>query len=259
MKIPAPRQSSEADIEALQALCEHMAGFGSDVSVEWLDGYLTALVAGPRPIPQAEWLPAIFDGNFERAYPDPDAAAPALAAMAKRLTVLASHLHPESLSEQPDDIRLSPLMLTFDDAARQALVDAGHLSDEEALDALQTGAEWASGFSDAIQDFVGDWPEADEDTDEGRWYDNCLTRLMALLMPSSELAPYLAGEYPGQTVSRDELIDEALFAAQDLRLYWIDQQPKPATRVVAAKPGRNDPCHCGSGKKFKKCHGAAEV
>jgi uncharacterized protein len=22
------------------------------------------------------------------------------------------------------------------------------------------------------------------------------------------------------------------------------------------KIGRNDPCHCGSGKKFKKCHGA---
>lgn len=24
----------------------------------------------------------------------------------------------------------------------------------------------------------------------------------------------------------------------------------------ANKVGRNDPCHCGSGKKFKKCHGA---
>jgi len=24
----------------------------------------------------------------------------------------------------------------------------------------------------------------------------------------------------------------------------------------AAKIGRNDPCHCGSGKKYKKCHGA---
>jgi preprotein translocase subunit SecA len=23
------------------------------------------------------------------------------------------------------------------------------------------------------------------------------------------------------------------------------------------KIGRNDPCWCGSGKKFKKCHGAA--
>ncbi len=28
---------------------------------------------------------------------------------------------------------------------------------------------------------------------------------------------------------------------------------KPAT--ATKKPGRNDPCHCGSGKKFKKCHG----
>jgi preprotein translocase subunit SecA len=27
--------------------------------------------------------------------------------------------------------------------------------------------------------------------------------------------------------------------------------------VVANKVGRNDPCPCGSGKKYKKCHGAA--
>jgi len=26
--------------------------------------------------------------------------------------------------------------------------------------------------------------------------------------------------------------------------------------VAPTLPGRNDPCHCGSGKKFKKCHGA---
>ena len=25
-----------------------------------------------------------------------------------------------------------------------------------------------------------------------------------------------------------------------------------------AKPGRNDLCHCGSGKKYKKCHAALE-
>ncbi|KAB2893057.1 MAG: hypothetical protein F9K40_17435, partial [Kofleriaceae bacterium] len=25
----------------------------------------------------------------------------------------------------------------------------------------------------------------------------------------------------------------------------------------APKVGRNDPCPCGSGKKYKKCHGAA--
>jgi hypothetical protein len=25
------------------------------------------------------------------------------------------------------------------------------------------------------------------------------------------------------------------------------------------KIGRNDPCHCGSGKKYKRCHGAQEA
>jgi hypothetical protein len=27
---------------------------------------------------------------------------------------------------------------------------------------------------------------------------------------------------------------------------------------VSATPGRNDPCHCGSGKKYKQCHLAAD-
>ena len=30
-----------------------------------------------------------------------------------------------------------------------------------------------------------------------------------------------------------------------------------APRVTGEKVGRNDPCPCGSGKKYKKCHGAA--
>jgi preprotein translocase subunit SecA len=28
-------------------------------------------------------------------------------------------------------------------------------------------------------------------------------------------------------------------------------------RRVEPKLGRNDPCSCGSGRKYKKCHGAA--
>ena len=34
------------------------------------------------------------------------------------------------------------------------------------------------------------------------------------------------------------------------------EEPKQAPRPLAAKVGRNDPCPCGSGKKYKKCHGA---
>jgi len=32
--------------------------------------------------------------------------------------------------------------------------------------------------------------------------------------------------------------------------------PAPKAPVAAGGVGRNDPCPCGSGKKYKKCHGA---
>jgi uncharacterized protein YecA (UPF0149 family) len=32
--------------------------------------------------------------------------------------------------------------------------------------------------------------------------------------------------------------------------------PASATATPSMKAGRNDACPCGSGKKFKKCHGA---
>ena len=42
------RNSSEADIAALEQVCERLANFGADVSLEWVDGYLTALLASRR-------------------------------------------------------------------------------------------------------------------------------------------------------------------------------------------------------------------
>jgi len=32
--------------------------------------------------------------------------------------------------------------------------------------------------------------------------------------------------------------------------------PQPVTKSMGAKIGRNEPCFCGSGKKYKQCHGA---
>jgi uncharacterized protein len=148
-------------------------------------------------------------------------------------------------------------MWAYDDAARAEVVAAGHMAADEAADLMQTGALWAEGFSDAIEAFADDWPEPDVETEEGRWYDDCLMRVMALMLPQAELTEYLAENYAGETIEREQLVDEACFGVQDLRVYWIDHAPKPATRRVAAAPGRNDPCPCGSGKKFKKCHGAS--
>jgi hypothetical protein len=45
---------------------------------------------------------------------------------------------------------------------------------------------------------------------------------------------------------------EPVFAA-DASEEPEEPQPQPEP---ASKPGRNDPCPCGSGKKYKKCHGA---
>jgi uncharacterized protein len=61
-------------------------------------------------------------------------------------------------------------------------------------------------------------------------------------------------------------------SVQNIHRYWVEQrrlqierggmpgvmaQREPLRR--APKVGRNDPCPCGSGKKYKRCHGAVEV
>ena len=59
-----------------------------------------------------------------------------------------------------------------------------------------------------------------------------------------------------QSLTQEQMTDpnQAAAAAQDTRA----QQPR--TPIIKDKlPGRNDPCPCGSGKKFKQCHGKGIV
>ena len=43
----------------------------------------------------------------------------------------------------------------------------------------------------------------------------------------------------------------------DAHDYWLQRRLTPNTvRREQPKVGRNEPCPCGSGKKFKQCHGA---
>lgn len=59
----------------------------------------------------------------------------------------------------------------------------------------------------------------------------------------------------GQEQKHHEIAD---FKKQDGRWYFVDGRP-PKTAPLkrdAAKANRNDPCPCGSGKKYKKCCGA---
>lgn len=48
------------------------------------------------------------------------------------------------------------------------------------------------------------------------------------------------------------------FDAIDNRWYFLEEANRKSAPVVkGAQPGRNDPCNCGSGKKYKKCCGMA--
>ncbi len=89
-------------------------------------------------------------------------------------------------------------------------------------------------------------------------YDRVVSILMHSQIPMSapedvrEAAPETPQRRPQYTESRTDMVDPHQHAAahQDTRA----QQPlQPIVREKL--PGRNDPCPCGSGKKFKNCHG----
>ncbi len=255
-----PRQSSPAELEAFDKTVEALAGFNPEISFEWVDGFLAAVAAAPRLPAVEEWLPALCGDAFERAFADPESAEPAQAALLARLKVLCDQLDPEALLDDPDQLRLDPLIGEVSDEDRQRLVDEGALSADEAQ-AVQTGGLWAEGFFDGVAAFPALWEEPPHE-DASVLFKQAFDQIAALLMPpgSDEWKAHVAEHYPkageGEP-TRDDLLAEACMSVQDLRLFWVDFAPKTETRRVEATPGRNDPCPCGSGKKYKKCHGAA--
>ena len=251
-----PRQNNEAELKAFDGVCAQLAGFDEAISFEWVDGFLAALAAGPQLPPQDDWLPALCGDAFDRAFADPQARAQAMQALQTRLKVLCQQLDAEALQDDPEALRLDPLMSEWTEEDRAKLAAQDGVSAEEAT-AVQTGALWAEGFLDGVEAFPLLWDEP-TDEDAALEFGQLIEQIAALMIPptAEEYREHVAQFYPKGEPTRQELLAEACWAAQDLRLYWLGHAPKPATRRVEPTPGRNDPCHCGSGKKYKKCHGA---
>jgi len=259
MNLPAvkPPDNTEAELQAFEATCGRLAGFGDEIDFESIDGFLTALAAGPWLPAVEEWLPAMCGDAFERAFADPADHAQALRSLQARLDVLRRQLDAEALLDRPDELRLEPLMAEYTDADRQRIVDEGVMSADDAA-LLQTGALWAQGFLDVVEAFPAIWVEP-TDEEAAADFDLLIDQIVALILPpgGEEAQAHAAHFWPDQEPTRDDLLAEACWAVQDLRLYWVDHAPRPATRRVEPTPGRNDPCPCGSGKKYKKCHGSS--
>ena len=91
-------------------------------------------------------------------------------------------------------------------------------------------------------------------------------QVAAVAAPRSSSAPAARGdgstaaqqreETPASSIARQ--IEQRQRRQQQNLQFQAGSQPAEAPKPVraGAKVGRNDPCPCGSGKKYKKCHGA---
>jgi len=206
------------------------------------------VLAGPRAIAAEQWLPAMLGDEFARVFADPADARQAQRALAGRWRELAQQLDAEVLLDDPEGLSLAPWIVAYEDEDREAYVTQGLGNAQQAADELRPGVSWSRGFLRAVDNFAVDWTPPAADAPDADRFHAALQHIRALQSPSTAT---------DDATARDAQIDVACLAAQQLRLYWVDHAPRPSTRRVDAQPGRNDPCPCGSGMKFKKCHGAA--
>lgn len=230
-----------------------------------LDGYLCGVLAQPVLIEPAQWLPPAFDWNWaapdgggaDDGPGDGDAAAPSGHVLGpdtpgwhhakhERLLALVRRRHAELDRALREDGWFDPLVMTPHDEQDQPLQGAAAI--QPAL------APWVAGFGHALDQFGA--LEALNDPD--------LPDLLACLwrhLPeqSEEELEYtraLDAEHPLKTL--DAAIEDLVGNVVALADLGREARLRVTTvRRDTPKVGRNDPCPCGSGRKFKQCHGAA--
>ena len=229
---------------------------------EFCEGFLAALVCSRRPIAPDEYLPVLLglampgeqpaegDGSFRDAAQMQQFAglwcrrwAEVQAALDADVQTLDDErcYHPEVMDQRA-------ALMELDEAERAGL----------SLDELPSFAQvWALGFMFAVESWPEDWASP-RDKEQSQQLDAAMGAILALTESdpeAPEVAPF--GDGPA-TVSQQRVNDlaDAIWAVYDLRALWRQLGPRIATVRAAAVPGRNDPCSCGSGLKYKKCCGA---
>ncbi len=214
---------TDARIEKLErALIAH-----DGIIVAELDGFIAALWLLPEE-PKAEtWVPYVFGwGKAGEFVADPD------------LVKLVSD-HYNGVGFELRSGTYQPVYMISGEGAEEEVA----------------WEPWIDGFSAVI----GLYPEtfeplmaAEGDVSESF---QMLMALAAIAMEDPETLAEM-GEATVAELSQaaPDLIPDSLYALYDAKLEASGAlQPRTVSTV-----GRNDPCPCGSGKKFKKCCGAAE-
>lgn len=230
---------------------------------EFCEGFMAALICCRRPIAASEYLPVLL-GTDEA--PVGDAAADgsfADAAQQQRFMQLWSQRWREvaqALSadvESLDDERAyQPEVMDVRGAVASLPLEEQAAMAGQALPSF--GQVWALGFMFAVESWPEEWV-APRDKQAAERLDEDLQALVAMTEDDTgppELCMFSEDGPASVSEARVDAFGEALWSVYDLYDLWRGIGPRVETVRKVATPGRNDPCWCGSGKKYKKCHGA---
>src|SRR4051794_38416669 len=222
-----PPPAGPVDLEALDRFLMSDASPEDCMQLSDLDGFLTGIAIGPELVLPSEWLPAVWGGEGP-GFDDAEQARTVLGAIMGRYNEIL-----RLLAADPD--AYAPLFW-------------------EGPEGEVIAADWAEGFADAVRFRPEAWRPLLEDREA------CV-----MLMPILALCGDAEG---GSPLELDPETDADLLAeAPDLipacvvgiAAFWKDRRGRPtkgAGRARRPKVGRNDPCPCGSGRKYKRCCGA---
>ncbi len=238
----------DAQDAALDAMREH-----DDEIPQWefCEGFLAALVCMRRPVEPAEYWPVLLGETFQ-----PMQQMEFVWRWHRRWKEIATTLDApvETLDDercfQPEVLDTRGALLTLPEDQRAEAVADGPVPSFAQV--------WALGFMYAVENWPDEWAPP-RDREAADMLDAALAAIVALTEDDTgepSVSMYAEDGPPSVSERRLDDFGAAIWAVYDLRQLWKSLGPRQVTLRKEATPGRNDPCPCGSGKKFKKCHGA---
>lgn len=234
--VPQSLPLSEVEINELDRFLASEATSDETMMVDALDGYLTALALGPVDVPLADWLPGVWG-------PD-ETHAPRFQSVEQEARIVAL------IERHAAGLRWA---LDFDPDGLDSIFDTVSYQDKsrEYLD----GEMWAYGFLEGIALAREAWQPLFDDA-------AAMDALMPIYILGADDPTPEQKALSNTPAQREQLTEQ--FAAS-IGALWRFWHPDHVAKVEALsvpvkradpKVGRNDPCPCGSGKKWKKCCGA---
>jgi len=263
MTPPAPAPLEIEAFDELDAILDDLrTRYDETPQWEFCEGFMAAVICMRRPVDEQEVLAALLGTPMAGDSPDDDGGSFQDAAQCERFLTLwrqrwqevATALESE-VDSLEDDRCYHPEVMDIRGAVADMTPDEQAKFRDEDLPAF--AQVWALGFMFAVEYWPEEWATP-RDKDAAKWLNGALEAIVAMSEDDSaapEVSPLSEEGAPSTSIARITAFGEAIWAVYDLRELWKTIGPRVETVRAIATPGRNDLCHCGSGKKYKKCHG----